>query len=492
MAAAGTQKLKPGTVLNAWRKTLDEAGASGTFARITSSSPATSKDRKAKADWLDEEEDQLIQEEKPRKRSRRNNGKAQNDAVTKSDGASEKEKKESNEPQFQKLNKVLKNRADPEAVRQAKGRAQEGKASLAIRNWLFPPKKPKATGLAHFSFERFSNLKPPVVLDPSTIDKAVAQLSKDPRLGSLIARVGANALIQDCGQPKPPTQARLFDTCVRAITFTMISVDAGNAFMRRLAIKIGVCIEQMEPKKRSRILSTIVMELKESKERQYADLTAQSLMDRLLGADNKIGFTYTMLHELVGTCLVLGGKQSGYPHLCGITHPCGKHDDPGMFLAKARAHVNYDGDAVRDEMTVSAGFSKSKADFLIALVDDFASGKISGEKIAKASDREAAKMLRDLKGLGDWSAGQVLMNFLKRADIMLYGDLTVRNFLNDLYDINHNEESATQVESVADFPDSRENRNLIDAIGKQNGWEPYRSVVSLLMYHLQEENLVLL
>ena len=29
------------------------------------------------------------------------------------------------------------------------------------------------------------------------------------------------------------------------------------------------------------------------------------------------------------------------------------------------------------------------------------------------------------------------LNTLGRADVMLYGVLTVRNFLNDLYDINH-------------------------------------------------------
>jgi hypothetical protein len=27
------------------------------------------------------------------------------------------------------------------------------------------------------------------------------------------------------------------------------------------------------------------------------------------------------------------------------------------------------------------------------------------------------------------------MNFLNRADIILYGDVTIRNYLNDLYDI---------------------------------------------------------
>ena len=32
-------------------------------------------------------------------------------------------------------------------------------------------------------------------------------------------------------------------------------------------------------------------------------------------------------------------------------------------------------------------------------------------------------------------AGRVLMDFLQRADIMLYGDLTIRNYLNELYDL---------------------------------------------------------
>jgi len=75
---------------------------------------------------------------------------------------------------------------------------------------------------------------------------------------------------------------------------------------------------------------------------------------------------------------------------------------------------------------------------------------------------------------------------------MLYGDLTVRNYLNDLYDINHNDAKETVVQSAADFPDNAENRNLIDALVTRNGWEPYRSVVCLLMYHLEEEDLVLL
>ena len=48
------------------------------------------------------------------------------------------------------------------------------------------------------------------------------------------------------------------------------------------------------------------------------------------------------------------------------------------------------------------------------------------------------------------------------------------------------------LESAADFADNGPNRNLIDAVAAAKGWAPYRSVVCFLMYHLQEENLVLL
>ena len=93
---------------------------------------------------------------------------------------------------------------------------------------------------------------------------------------------------------------------------------------------------------------------------------------------------------------------------------------------------------------------------------------------------------------GDWVAGRVLMDFLQRADVMLYGDLTIRNYLNELYDIGHVDSSETMLESAAEFPDSTLNRNLIDEVASSNGWAPYRSIVCILMYFLQEDNLVLL
>ena len=467
LAAGGTHKLKSGTVSGAWKRSLEAAGQSGAFAELDDTASTCTANSSTKGSDIDSMGDDFVPERKSKAK------------VVKEE-----------EPKYKPLNKVLRNKGDPQAVRQAKISAKSGQASLAVRRWLSPPKVTRSTGpkgLAKSSLMRFSDTTPPIVLDRETVYKAVTHLSNsDPKLASLIARVGADALVSDCGTPRLPTQARLFDRCVRAITFTMVSVDAGNAFLRRLAMKIGACLEQKSSSVRNRLLNNFLQSIQEGGNK--SDLNGpEELLGLLLdGKHGELTFTHLMVRELVNNCEIIKGKQTGYPHLCGVTFPCGKNDDHSAFLEKARAQARGSGDPV------SAGFSNGKASFIISLVEDFESSKVSGEKIAKASDREAAKMLMELKGIGDWCAGGILMHFLSRADVMLYGDLTVRNYLNDLYDINHQDESETLLESAADFADTGPNRNLLDELSKQKGWAPYRSVVTYLMYHLQEENLVLL
>ncbi|KAL3910134.1 MAG: hypothetical protein SGILL_007812, partial [Bacillariaceae sp.] len=446
LSVGGGKKLTPGTVTKAWRSSLKEAGQSGAFAEV---------------DGARNDASAISDDEMPRKSNKKNAGK--------------------DEPKYKPLNKVIRNKGDPVAVKEAKARARDGLVSPLVRHWLFPPKATRSKGKPKLSFDRFNDTSPPLVLDRTTIEKAATHLSKhDDKLASLIARVGVDALVIDCGTPRAPTQAGLFDVILRTIAFTMVSVDAGNAFMRRLAIKVGVCLESMPTAKRNEALDDFATA-------QDAGISPQEAMTRLIeGRHNEIRFSHDVMKALVEDCEKLKGKQSGYPHICGVTHPCGKHDDPQIFLSKARDQV------FRNDGSVSAGFSRPKSEQIIDLVKDFVRGKVSAKKIAAASDRQAAKMLMDLNGIGDWGAGQVLMNKLKRADIMLYGDLTVRNYLNDLYDINHQDDSETWLESAADFPDNGPNRNLIDSLSQKNNWGPYRSLICYLMYHMSEENLVLL
>jgi hypothetical protein len=153
---------------------------------------------------------------------------------------------------------------------------------------------------------RFSDTTPPVVLDRETVHKAVTHLSqKDPKLAALIARVGAEALVNDCGKPRAPTQARLFDRCIRAITFTMVSVDAGNAFLRRLAIKVGVCVERKDASKRNALLKKMCDAIKDSGDKQNVKSPAHLLELLLEGHHNELTFTQEMVRELVNDCEII-------------------------------------------------------------------------------------------------------------------------------------------------------------------------------------------
>ena len=74
---------------------------------------------------------------------------------------------------------------------------------------------------------------------------------------------------------------------------------------------------------------------------------------------------------------------------------------------------------------------------------------------------------------------------------MVSGDLTLRNCLNDLYNIDHRQ-SETALESAATFPDSTRNRILIDQLARRNGWHGCRTLILFLSYFLQEDSLTLL
>ena len=142
------------------------------------------------------------------------------------------------------------------------------------------------------------------------------QLSLDPKLAALIQRVGAKTLIANIGEPMKPTQASLFDQCLRAITFTMVSVLAGNSFMRKLAIKIGVCLEMLKPLARKRVLEQALAEMQEASN-GFGKWTLKKLHGCLLdGEFGKIIFTPSLLRPLLAACQAPNGKP-GYPHLWG-------------------------------------------------------------------------------------------------------------------------------------------------------------------------------
>ena len=136
-----------------------------------------------------------------------------------------------------------------------------------------------------------------------------------------------------------------------------------------------------------------------------------------------------------------------------------------------------------------AGQRSGKGSFILNLVEMARTGTFPD--LQHLSDRAAAREIKKIRGVGDWVAMQCMLHFLGRADMMVSTDLTLRNMLNDLYNISH-AESETALDSAASFDDSMRNRILIDRLARANGWHGYRSLILFLCYFLQEDSLVLL
>jgi 3-methyladenine DNA glycosylase/8-oxoguanine DNA glycosylase len=412
------------------------------------------------------------------------------------------------EPELKTINKTKRNRRSHEQYAAAKAAARKGQASLAVRRWLFKTEEVKAECLTPPEKDKlweFSTASPPITLTRNSVEAGVRQLcASDPKLERIITRVGVNAIYMQVASfaAKRPSKVRLFDYLLHGITFSMISVDAGNAFLRKLAIKAGTLIEVMPAVQRRAALEAIATEMAESGDYEEGKApTASELLDGkggglLLEANtSRLMFPPALVGVIVDAC-----DKWGLPHLCApdddayVKVGCGKNEGTQGFLNACRAHLKGTGGKVSVRYSLGAltkkGDRNGKGKFIIELVKR-ARRPDGLPDVATMSDRDAARRLMEIDGIGPWVAGECLVYHLGRADVMVSGDLTLRNMLNDLYNIDHRE-SETLVESAATFPDCARSRILLDRLARSNGWHGYRTLILFLSYFLQEDSLVLL
>ncbi|KAF2809311.1 DNA glycosylase [Mytilinidion resinicola] len=74
----------------------------------------------------------------------------------------------------------------------------------------------------------------------------------------------------------------------------------------------------------------------------------------------------------------------------------------------------------------TAGLSQRKAEYIQGLAQKFASGELSAQKLASATDDEVMEMLIAVRGLGRWSVEMFACFSLKRCDVFSTGDLGVQ------------------------------------------------------------------
>src|SRR3954470_1313578 len=84
-----------------------------------------------------------------------------------------------------------------------------------------------------------------------------------------------------------------------------------------------------------------------------------------------------------------------------------------------------------------SGFSSRKGQTLRALAERFVDGRLSDEALSGMSDEEVEAVLREVPGIGPWSARGFLLVALDRPDVFLTGDIALRRAIQRLYGYDH-------------------------------------------------------
>ncbi|KAL1842147.1 hypothetical protein VTJ49DRAFT_5920 [Mycothermus thermophilus] len=74
----------------------------------------------------------------------------------------------------------------------------------------------------------------------------------------------------------------------------------------------------------------------------------------------------------------------------------------------------------------TAGLSQRKAEYLVGLAQEFASGRLTAQSLAEAPYEELVERLTAVRGLGRWTVEMFAMFALKRLDVFSTGDLGVQ------------------------------------------------------------------
>jgi len=108
-------------------------------------------------------------------------------------------------------------------------------------------------------------------------------------------------------------------------------------------------------------------------------------------------------------------------------------------------------------------FSGRKAEYVIGIAQEVASGNLNFEELKEKSDEEIFKKLIKLRGVGPWTIQNFLMFGLGRLNLFPVADIGIQNALKKLYQL----EAKPTIEQMENF---------------SKGWEPYLSYASLYLW----------
>lgn len=117
-----------------------------------------------------------------------------------------------------------------------------------------------------------------------------------------------------------------------------------------------------------------------------------------------------------------------------------------------------------DEELKLCYFSRQKTVYVRELAKAILDGKLDLENLQTLSDGEVKTQLKQIKGIGDWTADIYLLMALLRMDVMPKGDLALHV-------------AYQKIKGLAQRPTSDEFIKLAEK------WSPYRAVAARLLWH---------
>jgi len=117
-----------------------------------------------------------------------------------------------------------------------------------------------------------------------------------------------------------------------------------------------------------------------------------------------------------------------------------------------------------DEEMRECYFSRQKTRYARDLAETILSGRLDLEKLSTGSDDDIRKVLKQVKGIGEWTADIYLLFALQRTDVFPVGDLAMINALKEIKKLKKD----ISRESI---------------IRVANKWRPYRSIATMLLWH---------
>ena len=115
----------------------------------------------------------------------------------------------------------------------------------------------------------------------------------------------------------------------------------------------------------------------------------------------------------------------------------------------------------------AVGLSKQKASYIKNIASEYDSGFIDENNFSTMTDAEILKQLTNIKGVGRWTAEMFLIFTLKRSDVFPVTDLGVQKGFQNFY-------------ALEKLP------TIDDMNKKAEKWKPYRTIVTLYMWHAVE------